>query len=137
MLTEQRFSQVNDGKRAKLFVAALNLILLAYHGKVVGELVHSPSSDDLIFVANEYDSARGDSQITVAGTSVGVLDKMSHRPTDLLHRLKYLKTKHWTRDPDVYHLPWRDIWHCWDPSGLRLNEAVFPEFDKPSLFRPC
>ncbi|KAH6904250.1 hypothetical protein BKA70DRAFT_1565962 [Coprinopsis sp. MPI-PUGE-AT-0042] len=112
-------TESNERQRTQHVVDGLNATLLAYHQDTIGDFVHQASDDDLIFVSNEYDSANGGTMVTVAGTNLRTLRQLSPsrapgRNKSFRQWLSQLNTKTWKRARQPCHIPWKDIWHCFD-----------------------
>ncbi|KAH6904218.1 hypothetical protein BKA70DRAFT_1297406 [Coprinopsis sp. MPI-PUGE-AT-0042] len=135
-------AQTDPQERIDLFISGLNATLLAYSGKSLGKLTHTPSKGDLIFVANKYKSATGYQRTTIAGTTLQEL--VDHSPsggyykrTSLQHWVKRLGTKTWKRTNGFCHIPWRRLWTCLDVACVDGPSSThFPVFSLPAATGP-
>lgn len=123
--------ETNLRKRLQCIVNGLNAILLAYNGKTLGDLSHTPCPKDLIFVVNKCKTPTGVDGLTAAGTTLQTLSNFSRQPTQktLEQWTKTFETEAWKLRNPTCDLPWEDIWNCWDVTCSEpLTLVEFPSF---------
>ncbi|KAH6903796.1 hypothetical protein BKA70DRAFT_1433096 [Coprinopsis sp. MPI-PUGE-AT-0042] len=128
----------NLHQRLESIVKGLNAVLLAYSGKQLGDLPHTPCQHDLIFVVNKCKAATGGDGLLIAGTTLQSLAHLSrpYRRKSLEQWTKTLETKTWKLRNPTCHLPWENIWNSWDVTSTESLALVeFPSFAAPDTLR--
>ncbi|KAH6904224.1 hypothetical protein BKA70DRAFT_1565945 [Coprinopsis sp. MPI-PUGE-AT-0042] len=92
--------------RTEHIVNGVNATLLAFSGKKLGDLSHTPGRSDLVYVPNESHCATGGKVLNIAGTTVETLRRVSPAykgvsRTGLKPWVKRLSTKAWKTDKQL------------------------------------
>jgi hypothetical protein len=128
---------------AECFAKGLNAILLAYQQETLGDMQYHAGPDDLIFVANQSESAACDYQMIIAGTSLRALAAESQATSadakkPLAQWARRLETKAWKRKNNPCTLSWQSVWHCWDLNlENRISSVEFPVYCIADILGEC